>query len=207
MTTPETSLEEMRGWDPVVRVTHWGIAAAVLANGLLDEGGSTIHIWIGYAAAALLVLRLLWGLIGPREARFSSFPPSLSAARTHIMETIAGKRTRHVSHNPLGTLMVYAFWGTLLVIVATGIGMAGSPFSATQAPVVAGEASGYEIHEGHGEREHAGEEKEEGPLEVIHEVAGNLILILAALHLAGVGLESYLSGTNLARSMVTGKRA
>ncbi len=37
-------------------------------------------------------------------------------------------------------------------------------------------------------------------------VAATLILLLAALHSGGVAAESYLSRTNLARQMVTGRR-
>lgn len=61
-------------WDPIVKLTHWGIVAAVIGNALVTEEGSGWHIWIGYGLAALLALRLLWGLVGPREARFGSFP-------------------------------------------------------------------------------------------------------------------------------------
>ena len=72
-----------RGWDPIVRVTHWGIATAVLMNGLVTTDGSQLHVWIGYAA---LALRLLWGLIGTSEARFSAFPPVLEPQRPEAGE-------------------------------------------------------------------------------------------------------------------------
>lgn len=64
-----------RSWDPVVKVTHWSIVTTILANALVTEEGSGAHIWVGYTLAAILALRLLWGLIGPAEARFSAFPP------------------------------------------------------------------------------------------------------------------------------------
>jgi cytochrome b len=75
----------------------------------------------------MLALRLLWGLVGPREARFSAFPPSLRRALAHIREIRAGKVHDQPSHNPLGALMVYAIWGTLGIIIASGIAMAGLP--------------------------------------------------------------------------------
>ena len=65
-----------RRWDPLVKLTHWGIVVCVLANALVTREGSISHIWFGYEIAGLLGLRLLWGLVGPVEARFSSFPPS-----------------------------------------------------------------------------------------------------------------------------------
>jgi cytochrome b len=27
-------------WDPLIRITHWGVALAILANGLINMGGS-----------------------------------------------------------------------------------------------------------------------------------------------------------------------
>ena len=53
-----------RPWDPLVRISHWGIAAAVILNGLILEGGDQAHILVGYAALSLLAVRLVWGLVG-----------------------------------------------------------------------------------------------------------------------------------------------
>lgn len=184
-------------WDPLVRLTHWGIAAAVLLNGLVIDEHALAHIWIGYVALGLLALRLIWGVIGTRAARFSSFPPSLSAARGHISDLMAGRHRPHASHNPLGSLMVYALWGMLITVSATGLMMESSPFPA-DGPVM---SEGYRGSGDHDLDDDAGE-----MLEEVHETAANLLLLLAALHVGGVVLESRLSGINLARQMVTGRR-
>ena len=81
-------------WDPVVRISHWGIALAVLLNAVLTEGGSLIHIWIGWTALALLAIRALWGFVGPREARFSAFPPNPAGALSHLRD-LAAWRPKH----------------------------------------------------------------------------------------------------------------
>ena len=195
--TPEAQVGE-RVWDPLVRLTHWTIAAAVLLNGLVVEEESLAHIWIGYVALALLALRLLWGIIGTEEARFSSFPPSPSAALGHVADLLAGRRRVHRSHNPLGALMVYALWGMLAVVSVTGVMLESDPF-----PDAIAYASEGERHEREDEaREHGSHEL----VEEIHEAAANLLLLLAALHVAGVAMESHLSGVSLVRAMVTGVR-
>ncbi|MEQ1499561.1 MAG: cytochrome b/b6 domain-containing protein [Novosphingobium sp.] len=208
---------EPKRWDPIVKLTHWGIVAAVIGNTLFTEEGSGWHIWIGYGLAALLALRLLWGLVGPREARFSAFPPSLARVRSHLAEIRNGQVTHHASHNPLGTLMVYAIWATLLIVIGTGVAMSGPPPanpSALRGEHVEGaddreaeqdeaemRVPGAAAAEGEGGEEG---EDEEGPLGELHELAVNLLYVLIALHLMGVVFESRRSGPGVIRAILPG---
>ncbi len=164
----------VRVWDPLVRLTHWTIAAAIVLNGAIVDEESLAHVWIGYAALGVLALRLVWGLIGPKHARFSAFPPSIGAALTHVADTLTGRAKPHLSHNPLGALMVYALWGLLAAVSLTGVAMETDALWGMEA------------------------------VEDVHEAAANLLMILAALHVAGVVIESKLSGVNLARAMIDG---
>lgn len=193
-----------RRWDPLVRLTHWGVAAAIVINGLLTEEGSPWHVWVGLAAGALLALRLAWGLIGPPEARFSAFPPSPAAAVGHVKDILAGRRTPHRSHNPLGALMVYAVWATLAVVVGTGVAMTGFP----PAPRAheAGEVANHPVADREAEAgEDEGRDGEDGGIGEIHEVAANLLFVLAAVHLAGVAFETRRSGRQVVTAMLGGK--
>lgn len=218
--------EPRRRWDPIVKLTHWGVVVAVIANALVTGEGSGWHIWVGYDLAALLALRLLWGVVGPAEARFSAFPPSPARALAHLGEIRRGDVVRHRSHNPLGALMAYAIWATLAVIVGTGIAMAGPPPANPGAlrgeaeehgegialspanmidliapPARADEDEGEEegVEEG-GERGEGGEEA----FEEIHELAVNLLYVLIALHLMGVIFETRRSGGHIIGAMIPG---
>ncbi len=217
-----------RRWDPIVKLTHWGVVSAVVGNAIVTEEGSGWHIWVGYGLAALLALRLLWGFIGPAEARFSAFPPSPGRAIAHLGEISRGEVTRHRSHNPLGALMAYAIWATLLVISASGIAMAGPPpadpsavrgergeargeeggneeheAAATHIPAAIGSLLIAPAHADDGEEEGEGGEGEE-LLEEVHEVAVNLLYVLIALHLAGVVFETRRSGHQIVGAMIPG---
>lgn len=204
----ETTPPPRRRWDPIVRITHWSIALAVLANAVFTEEGSGPHIWVGYGLAAILGLRLFWGFVGPAEARFSAFWPSPRKAIVHLREIRAGKVTQHSSHNPLGALMVYAIWGCLLTIIATGIAMADPP-SWNGIQQDAGDrriATARDSHEREGEGEEGqegeeGEEGEEGPLGELHETAANFLYVLILLHLAGVIFETRRSGRHVLVAM------
>lgn len=206
-----------RRWDPVVKLTHWSVVAAVVANALFTEEGSGTHVWIGYALAAILALRLLWGLIGPAEARFSAFPPSPGRALAHLRDIRTGRHFEHRSHNPLGALMVYAIWSCLGAVIASGIAMAGLPGQARsesggeRSAVAVSVSAGHERDEGNerderDERGEGGEGGGEGPLGEIHEVAVNLLYLLIALHVAGVVFETRRSGREVVVAMLPGQR-
>jgi cytochrome b len=225
--------DKVRGWDPLVKLTHWGIALAVLVNGVFTEEGSGWHVWVGTGMAALLAVRLLWGFIGPREARFSAFPPSPVRAIAHVGDIFGGRKVPHASHNGLGALMAYALWATLGVVAITGFAMSGVPGTASarvEAPVVPSltaplapvvveadeeEDEGEEGDDGGragavGERGEGveGSGRGEGPewIEEVHEVAANLLYVLAALHIGGVLFESWRTGPAVVRRMTGGVR-
>ena len=195
-------------WDPLVRLTHWGIALGVLANGVFTEDGGIAHVWIGWAVMAALVLRLVWGVIGPAEARFAAFPPNPRAALAHVGALLRGRAREHPSHNPAGALMVYALWAALAVVVATGVGMTGLAGPVTvarhKAAVAAGDWSVLVQEAEDGDDD--GDDGTSEVLEEVHEVAANLLFLLAALHIAGVAVESRALRRNLVRPMLMARR-
>ena len=88
----------------------------------LSEYPLWLHAWLGYMAAALVILRVLWGSVGPSHARFVSF---ITGPRT-IFDYLAGlvrfSSKRYIGHSPAGGAMIVAL---LLMIAATaGTGMA-----------------------------------------------------------------------------------
>jgi cytochrome b len=193
-------------WDPVVRLTHWGIAASVLLNALVTGGGSLIHVSLGWLVMALLLMRLVWGALGPSEARFSAFPPNPLSALRHLRDMMRGSQRDYPSHNPAGAIMAYAFWATLAVVTLTGLVMTGGAtpmqVASDKAAVASGDWSAL-IREG---RDDAGESPLGEAAEEVHEVAANLLLLLAALHVAGVFVESRAMRRNLVAPMLLGER-
>ena len=211
MTSPRTPAAEAdiappSLWDPVVRLSHWGIALAVLANALVTDGGSLTHVSIGWLAMALLLMRLVWGGLGPAEARFSAFPPRPLAALRHLRQLLSGRVPHYPSHNPAGALMVYAFWASLAVVIASGLYLTGGAtpmqVAAEKAAVASGDWSAL-IKTG-GESPAAAQSGLRNTVIEVHNVAANLLLVLAALHVAGVFLESRAMQRNLVKPMLLG---
>jgi cytochrome b len=202
---PQSKVSPPDLWDPVVRITHWGLAGIILMNAVLNEGGSLLHVWLGWIGMALLILRLGWGGFGPKEARFSAFPPNPRAAISHLRGLLAGRARHYPSHNPAGALVIYAFWALLLVVTVTGLMMTGgqTPMQVARdkAAVASGDWSVLVTEEDEGGESRFGDLAEEA-----HEVAANLILLLAVLHIAGVVIESRAMGRNLVAAMIAGRR-
>lgn len=163
----------VRVWDPLVRVTHWTIAVLVLGEFTVFDDDWAIHRWAGYVVLGLVAVRLAWGLIGPRHARFSAFPPSLARARAYLSGLLRGCHPLYLSHNPLGALMAYNLWASLALAVATGY------LAILRVP-------GAKL------------------VGALHEVVANWILLSVALHVAGVLFDSWYSGVDLVRAMVSG---
>lgn len=184
-------------WDGLVRATHWGIAAAIVANGVLVEERGGLHVWIGCAAAGLLTTRIVWGLIGTAPARFAAFPPNPAAAARHVGDIVAGRREEHPSHNPLGALMVWALWAMLALVVLSGVALRQSELASVTIPGAAAVGALYPGLTGE-----SGEEL----WEEVHEVAANLLFLLAALHVAGVVFETRRLGSHVVRAMIGGPR-
>ena len=62
-----------RVWDLAVRLFHWSLVASFAVAWISAEEWQDLHLWAGYAAAALVAFRLVWGLAGTRYARFRQF--------------------------------------------------------------------------------------------------------------------------------------
>lgn len=113
-------MRHLKVWDPVVRLFHWGLVAAFIANAFFTKPGKLTHIWVGYAVATLIALRLIWGLVGSRHARFADFKPSVTGAILQLRDMATGRRHVHPGHSPLGAWMIYNLLATMIAIAITG---------------------------------------------------------------------------------------
>ncbi len=110
----------VRVWDLPTRLFHWALFACVIGSLVsVKIGGNAIawHFRFGYAILALVCFRVVWGFVGPRYARFSSFPPNPMAALRYLR----GEAPATPGHNPLGAFSVYALLAALAFQVSTGL--------------------------------------------------------------------------------------
>lgn len=107
-------------WDPFVRLFHWSLVGGVLLNQFVLEEGEAPHRWVGYAAAALVLARVVWGFVGSRHARFSDFFPTPARVREHACALRQGRHPAYVGHSPLGALMMLTLMALVLALGVTG---------------------------------------------------------------------------------------
>jgi cytochrome b len=206
---PETAVV----WDPFVRIGHWLLVIAFAAAYLTaeEESGSpdVLHVWGGYVVGTIVVLRILWGFVGPKHARFRDFVYSPATIFRNLVDVVLGSARRYFGHSPAGGAMVIALLACLTGTVATGMvayGERGNGPLAEEQTTVLNAASG-----GEGEAERAaaqaeGSVGEESFVAELHGALANLTLALVILHVVGVAVASLAHRENLVAAMVSGKK-
>lgn len=170
-------MRQVAVWDLFVRTFHWSLVILYFSAFFVFDDESAAHRYAGYAVFGLIAARLVWGFIGTRPARFSSFPPDLSANLRHLKALRSGEKEKvPLSHNPLGALMVYNLLASLIIVCLSGFMMTLDQFWGVEW------------------------------VEEVHELVANYTLFCVALHVMGVIIESRHSNTNLVLAMITGKK-
>ncbi|WP_299195400.1 cytochrome b/b6 domain-containing protein [uncultured Amphritea sp.] len=196
--------EKVYVWDKFVRSFHWSLVALFAISYVSAEEIEWLHVYSGYTIAGLVVLRLIWGVIGTRHARFTDFVPSVSVTKAYISGIRSGKPKHYLGHNPLGGLMVVAFLVMLALITLSGMKLyavtegKGPLAAAPQIHLISPAYADDDDHEGRGEGE--GDEFWKD----IHELAVNLMVLLILLHVAGVVISSRIHNESLVKSMLDG---
>jgi cytochrome b len=122
--TTEVELPATRVWDLPTRAFHWALALAVVLLVVTGHvGGNALewHMRIGYLVFTLLLFRLLWGFVGGRWSRFSSFVHAPGTLLRYLRGEAAAGEHLDVGHNPLGSFSVFGMIALLTLQVATGL--------------------------------------------------------------------------------------
>jgi cytochrome b len=175
-------------WDLPTRLFHWTLVLAVAGCWWTGERGpSEIHALLGYAVLALLLFRLAWGLAGSETARFAAFVRRPGAAFAHLRHLFGRARLEQtVGHNPAGGYAVIALLLALAVAAVSGLFLYDDEIY--WAPLNAWVS-----------------EEAAASLGRIHHLAFDVLLVLAAVHVAAVILYYLVKGLDLVRPMLSGR--
>ena len=208
-TMKTTTSNEIKVWDPLVRIFHWTLVAAFTIAYLTEDDWQSLHVWAGYTVAGLVAFRLVWGFIGTEHARFRDFVFGPKTISGYLKDMVAFRAKRYIGHNPAGGAMVIALLISLAATTLTGMKLYAveenaGPFAAIQMENISPISTAY-ADEDEGERE-GGHEGGDELWEELHEFFANFTLLLVFLHIGGVVVSSFAHGENLPRAMVTGKK-
>ncbi len=187
MTEQDTDqIKETYVWDVPTRLFHWGLAGAVTTSITAGElGYMTVHVISGHVVLALILFRLVWGVIGGKHARFSDFIKGPAVISAYAKQLLSGNTPVHLGHNPMGALSVVAMLGILMVQVGTGL------FSnddiLTEGPLVSLVTKSTSDY-----------------LTSIHHLSGKVLYVLIGLHLVAVAFYT-VKGHPIIGAMITGK--
>jgi len=160
-----------------VRIFHWTLAGIFLANYWVTEPGKDIHTWLGYAALLAVVLRIIWGFLGTKRARFCDFSITLAGIREHTRQLANRSVPADSGHNPMGAIMIYLMLALVVVLACTGI-----------------------LHE------HVDALYGNDLLQQVHRLAAHTLWIAALIHVVAVLAVQYIGRIELVRPMITGRR-
>jgi cytochrome b len=176
----------IRVWDLPIRLFHWLLVICIAGSLIcVNIGGNAMqwHAYFGYSILTLLIFRLVWGFVGSRHARFSSFAPSGQT----IVNYLQGKSPRFLGHNPIGALSVFALLFVLSVQAITGLFTDDEiAFQGPFAKYVSNATVSF--------------------MSEIHESNQIIIYTLIAIHIAAIWCYKKLKGENLVKPMITGDK-
>ena len=109
-------------WDMPTRIFHWLLVICFAAAWLTSESErlQMIHYAFGYSACALILFRLVWGLIGTKYARFSQFIKGPNEIFGHLKGVLGSHQDVTPGHNPAGGIVMLGLMAIILLIGITG---------------------------------------------------------------------------------------
>lgn len=203
--------EKIRVWDPLVRFGHWTVAAAFVTAYFTAEELEDVHVWAGYWVGGYVVVRVLWGFVGTKYARFADFVRGPRAVFGYLSSFFAQPHRRYLGHNPAGGAMIVALLLSLSATAFTGlmveaaaenegplVAWFGGPAATADAPRSARDEAD--------ERGEAAKNPQAHAYKEVHEVFANLSLGLVIVHILGVLAGVFIHRENLVGAMITGDK-
>lgn len=177
-------------WDLPLRLFHWLLVVSVVASWVTGKIGTDVralHMWLGYWMLFLLAFRLVWGIVGPRHARFASFVPRPRALIAYLRASLRGEAAETPGHSPLGSLAVFAMLAVLALQAISGLFIDDDV-----------------MHEGP-YRDAVGRATA-ATMSSIHHNAVNVIVALVVVHVAAIAWYTLRKRQHLLRAMITGRK-
>lgn len=185
-----TTNTSVKVWDIFVRAFHWLLVAAIgfcWFSG--KQGGNWMewHMYSGYSIIVLIVLRIIWGFVGGRYARFSAFVFSPKTTFQYTISLFKGQEKHYLSHNPLGAIGVLLL--LVLCLLQATTGLFATDDIMTDGPLMSYISYDLSLQ-----------------LTRWHKLIFNGLLVVIAMHIAAVLFHQIFRKERLLQGMITGKK-
>lgn len=178
-------------WDIPVRLFHWLLVTCIFAQWFTAEvldDAMDVHFYIGYFTLGLIIFRLIWGFVGTKYAKFSSFIAGPKAMSSYLSSLVSGQHTFSVGHNSVGGLILPA------VIILVGLQAISGLFTSDDI-VYSGpyyDSANADIQQW---------------MQWLHHNIFDVLLAIIGLHIVAIGWYLFFLKQNLIRPMLDGKKA
>lgn len=188
-------------WDLPLRLFHWLLVLSIAASWYTAENSeeyltmgdrvisyTEIHFYLGYWALGLIAFRLIWGVVGPRHARFSQFLSGPAKFAGYARTALQRDSVPSVGHNPLGGWMVLLMLLMVGAQAGTGLFLIDNTeiYAAPYHPAVAAETA--------------------GKLGKFHHLNFNVLLWIISLHVLAIMFYALYKRQNLVAPMFHGRK-
>jgi cytochrome b len=182
----KTREPEIRVWDRLVRIGHWLLVLSFIVL-YVRYRKFPLHTYAGYMVLLLIIIRVVWGFIGSRAARFRTFLYAPREMWNYLRLAFKGHAPYYFSHNPMGAAMVFfllsaVFINSILGLILYSSGQQLGPFGALFPDTW------------------------EDSLSVVHEWIGHIVALAVIMHVLGVIWAAWLHRENYVMAMLTGYR-
>lgn len=185
-----SDLQREKIWDPVTRLWHWILMLAVGIGWGFGRFMSfdTIewHFYLGYLTLGLILLRGLWGFIGPAPVRIRALLPKPAELWRYLRHLGRRQPSGTPGHNPLGSISV------MLMLLAIGAQAITGLFIVSDDFFESGPLASY-VSEATVNR-----------LTWWHHLNADIILVLVLTHVGAILFYLLWKKENLVKPMLTG---
>lgn len=232
----EDNIKVYKAWDINTRIFHWVnvlcvIVLSILGLIMLNKGAlgisgreasiglKALHVTVGYVFATNLIIRIIWGFIGPPLSTFSALLPGkhfkqqLAAFKASVK---SGQPQTFVGHNPKARVFLLVMFLLLTSIMLTGMVRAGTdiyypPFGEFMARYVAAEGVDASTIMPYDETDTNAEKLDKlkafkGPFGTLHIYGAYLLWLLILVHLFNVIKADARGHGTLISAMFSGKK-
>jgi len=191
-------------WDLPLRVFHWLLVLSLGASWYTADqsskgefiefsgqqyGYAELHFWLGYWALGMVIFRILWGFVGPKHARFTSFIPGPKRFFAYAGKFLKRDSPQAPGHNPMGAWVVLLMLLMVGAQAVTGLFLIdnteifAAPFNASVDPDTAGTMMSF------------------------HHLNFDVLLWVVSLHVLAILFYRFYKNQNLVGPMFTGHKA